>query len=93
MRLRSVLITLLTIGLLAWFLKNANLFEVWMQLRSARVDLLAVSLVFVLATYYVAQVLFVHNARRAPAPSAPAAEAQPGNSSPALLGGTTPRWR
>jgi len=52
MRLRSVLITLLTIGLLAWFLKNANLFEVWMQLRSARVDLLAVSLVFVLATYW-----------------------------------------
>jgi uncharacterized membrane protein YhhN len=43
----------------------------------------------VLATYYVAQVLIALNV--APRRSDPSA--QPENSSPALVGGTTPRWR
>jgi hypothetical protein len=52
MRLRTVLVTLLTIGLLAWFLKNASLSDIWMHVRSARTDLLLLSVVFVLATYW-----------------------------------------
>jgi uncharacterized protein (TIRG00374 family) len=52
MRLRTALITLLTIGLLAWFLKNANLADVWGHVRSARADLLVLSFIFVLATYW-----------------------------------------
>lgn len=43
----------------------------------------------VLGTYYVAQVLIVRNAVAARA----GAETYPEKSSPALLGGTTPRWR
>lgn len=42
---------------------------------------------WVLATYYAAQILIVHHAR----PRADAASAYSENSSPALLGGTTPR--
>jgi uncharacterized membrane protein YhhN len=41
---------------------------------------------FVLATYYVAQVVIVHNTRSAPAPAAYSP-----NNSPAFFGGTTPR--
>jgi hypothetical protein len=40
----------------------------------------------VMTTYYVAQLLFVHNARRGTA-----ADAQSPNNSPALFGGVTPR--
>ncbi|MEP6791187.1 MAG: lysoplasmalogenase family protein [Ramlibacter sp.] len=43
---------------------------------------------FVLATYYVAQILIACNAKPA---AAPAAVPQPENSSPALFGGVTPR--
>ncbi|HET6829388.1 MAG TPA: lysoplasmalogenase family protein [Ramlibacter sp.] len=42
---------------------------------------------WVLATYYAAQVLIVHNAR----PASPQAQAHSENNSPALLGGATPR--
>lgn len=42
---------------------------------------------WVLATYYAAQVLILHNAR----PASPQAAAHSENSSPALLGGATPR--
>jgi uncharacterized protein (TIRG00374 family) len=52
MRLRTVLVTLLTIGLLAWFLKNASLSDIWMHVRSARTDLLVLSFIFVLLTYW-----------------------------------------
>jgi len=52
MRLRTILITLLTIGLLAWFLKNASLSDIWMHVRSARTDLLVLSFIFVLLTYW-----------------------------------------
>src|SRR5689334_21121579 len=52
MRVRSALITLLTVGLLVWFLKNANVADVWMHVRRARVDLLVLSFVFVIVTYW-----------------------------------------
>ena len=52
MRLRTALVTLLTIGLLGWFLRQANLSEVWQHVRRARVDLLVLSFVFVVATYW-----------------------------------------
>jgi uncharacterized protein (TIRG00374 family) len=52
MRLRTALVTLLTIGLLAWFLKNANLADVWTHVRTARTDLLVLSFIFVLLTYW-----------------------------------------
>lgn len=52
MRLRTILVTLLTIGLLAWFLKNASLSDIWMHVRSARTDLLVLSFIFVLLTYW-----------------------------------------
>jgi uncharacterized protein (TIRG00374 family) len=52
MRLRTVLVTLLTIGLLAWFLKNASLSDIWMHVRAARTDLLVLSFIFVLLTYW-----------------------------------------
>jgi glycosyltransferase 2 family protein len=52
MRLRTILVTLLTIGLLAWFLKNASLADIWMHVRSARTDLLVLSFIFVLLTYW-----------------------------------------
>jgi hypothetical protein len=52
MRLRTVLITVLTIGLLVWFLKNASLRDIWMHVRTARTDLLVLSVVFVIVTYW-----------------------------------------
>ena len=52
MYLRTALVTLLTVALLGWFLHQANLSEVWQHVRSARVDLLVLSFVFVVATYW-----------------------------------------
>src|SRR5262245_25027637 len=52
MRLRSAIVTLLTFGLLAWFLKNANVADVWRHVRQARGDLLVLAFGFVLATYW-----------------------------------------
>ena len=51
MRTRTVIVSILAIALLAWFLRGANLAEVAGQIRRARVDLLAVSLVFLALTY------------------------------------------
>ena len=52
MRLRTTIVTLLTVALLVWFLHQANLSEVWQHVRSARIDLLVLSFVFVAATYW-----------------------------------------
>jgi glycosyltransferase 2 family protein len=52
MRLRTAAVTVLTLGLLYWFLQNANLSEVWQHVRRARMDLLLLSFLFVLATYW-----------------------------------------
>jgi uncharacterized protein (TIRG00374 family) len=50
-RVRSVLILLLTLGLLAFFLRNADMAGVWSETRRARPDLLALAVVVTGATY------------------------------------------
>jgi hypothetical protein len=52
MHLRTVLVSLLALGLVAWFLRDANLADVWAQLRHAHVGLLAIAFVFVMLTYW-----------------------------------------
>jgi uncharacterized protein (TIRG00374 family) len=49
--IRTALVSLLAIALLAWFLRHANLASVWSHVRTARVDLLLAGLVFVALTY------------------------------------------
>jgi uncharacterized protein (TIRG00374 family) len=41
---RTIIVSLLALGLLAWFLRGANLGAVWIQVRQVRGDLLLVSL-------------------------------------------------
>lgn len=53
MRGRTVLVSVLAIALLAWFLRHANLSEVWGHVRTARADYLVLSLVCVAASYWV----------------------------------------
>src|SRR4051812_16234132 len=53
MRTRTALVSLLAIALLAWFLRHANLADVWSQVRSARVDFLFYAFLFVGVTYLV----------------------------------------
>ena len=48
---RTVVITVLTLGLMAFFLRNANLERVWGELANARPDLLAAGAVLALASY------------------------------------------
>ncbi len=50
-RIRSVLIFILAIALLAWFLRNADMAAVGREMRRARLDLLALSFVFLALTY------------------------------------------
>jgi len=49
---RTALVSLLAVGLLVWFLRHANLADVWRQVQRARVDLLAVAIGVVAATYW-----------------------------------------
>src|SRR5688572_15587596 len=53
MRIRTVVVSVLAIALFAWFLRHANLPEVWAQVRRARVDLLAAGFAAVVATYVI----------------------------------------
>jgi uncharacterized protein (TIRG00374 family) len=53
MHFRTVLVSLLGLGLVAWFLRGANLGDVWAQLRHAHVGLLALAFVFVLQTLWI----------------------------------------
>jgi glycosyltransferase 2 family protein len=46
-------VSFLAIALLGWFLRDANLGDVWRHVRSARVDLLLVALVFVASTLWI----------------------------------------
>jgi glycosyltransferase 2 family protein len=46
------LVSLLAIALLGWFLRDANLADVWGELRSARVEFLLLALTFVGITYW-----------------------------------------
>ena len=50
--LRTGLVSLLALGLFGWFLRNANLPHVWGELRSARMDMLALAFLFVAVTYW-----------------------------------------
>lgn len=49
---RTALVSLLAVGLLVWFLRHANLADVWRQVRQARVDLLLLALGIVGTTYW-----------------------------------------
>lgn len=51
-QVRTGLVTLLAAGLFGWFLRNANLSNVWAELRSAHPGLLGASLVLVAVTYW-----------------------------------------
>ena len=53
MRTRTALVSLLAIALLAWFLRHANLADVWAQVRRARRDYLFYAFLFVGVTYWV----------------------------------------
>ena len=50
-RIRTALVFLLAIALLGWFLRGVNLAEVGQQIRRARIDLLALSFVFLTVPY------------------------------------------
>jgi uncharacterized protein (TIRG00374 family) len=46
-------VSVLAIALLAWFLRDANLADVWMHVRAARVDLLILALAFIASTLWI----------------------------------------
>jgi glycosyltransferase 2 family protein len=52
-RVRTASVSILAIALLAWFLRDANLADVWMHVRAARLDLLLLAIVFIAATLWV----------------------------------------
>jgi uncharacterized protein (TIRG00374 family) len=49
---RTALVSLLAVGLLVWFLRHANLADVWRQVQRARLDLLGAAIAVVAATYW-----------------------------------------
>ncbi len=49
--IRNLLVTALAVGLLAWFLRGADLARVWSEIGVARRDLLALSTVLVVLSY------------------------------------------
>ena len=51
-KVRTALIASLTLGLFAWFVRDADPAGVWLHVRRARVDMLALALGCVLATYW-----------------------------------------
>jgi len=51
--LRTLLITVLALGLLAFFIRNADLSRVWTEMRSARADLVALAALATAAMYFV----------------------------------------
>ena len=52
MNLRTAFVSILALALVAWFLRHANIAEVWAEVRQARVDLLLLGFVCVMATYW-----------------------------------------
>ena len=52
MKYRTALVSLLAAGLLVWFLRHANLADVWQQVQRARWDLLGLALGIVVSTYW-----------------------------------------
>jgi uncharacterized protein (TIRG00374 family) len=53
MTLRTAILSLLAIGLLAWFLRGTNFTEVWHHVQQVRADLLLASLAMVCLTFVV----------------------------------------
>jgi uncharacterized protein (TIRG00374 family) len=51
MNLRTGIVSLLALGLMAWFLRGTNFTDVWMQVRQVRADLLIASLVTVVLSF------------------------------------------
>jgi uncharacterized protein (TIRG00374 family) len=51
MKIRTAVVSVLAIALLAWFLNHANLADVWAQVQRARVDALLLGLLFVCLAY------------------------------------------
>jgi uncharacterized protein (TIRG00374 family) len=51
MHLRTGIVTVLALALLAWFLRDANLADVWSQVRQVRADLLVLSLITIALTF------------------------------------------
>ena len=52
-QLRTLLVTVLTVGLIAFFLRNAQIDRVWASMRGARVDLLIASLIVAAVSYVI----------------------------------------
>jgi uncharacterized protein (TIRG00374 family) len=52
-RLRTIIVSVLAIALFAWFLRHANLADVWVQVRRARMELLLAGFFAVILTYIV----------------------------------------
>jgi uncharacterized membrane protein YbhN (UPF0104 family) len=52
MNLRTGIVTLLALGLLAWFLRGTNFTDVWHQVQGVRADLLLLSLTMVILTFF-----------------------------------------
>ena len=52
-RLRTVSLSLLAVALFAWFLRHANLGDVWTQVRRARLDLLLAGLGAILLSFVI----------------------------------------
>jgi len=53
MNLRTGIVTLLALGLLAWFLRGTNFTDVWLQVRQVRAELLLASLAAVILVFFV----------------------------------------
>ena len=53
MRVRTIIVSVLAIALFAWFLRHANLGDVWLQVRRARADLLIAGFFAVILTYVI----------------------------------------
>lgn len=53
MRKRTALVSILAVGLFAWFLSHANLASVWDEVRRARIDLLVAGFFAVVLTYVI----------------------------------------
>jgi uncharacterized protein (TIRG00374 family) len=51
MHLRTAIVSLLALALLAWFVRGTNLTDVWVQLQQVRAELLVLSLILVCLTY------------------------------------------
>jgi uncharacterized protein (TIRG00374 family) len=52
-RFRTIIVSILAIALFAWFLRHANLADVWAQVRRARMDLLLAAFGAVVLTYVI----------------------------------------